>query len=349
MATDKSQKVVLITGANGHIGFRVLVFALQAGYKVKAAVRTQDKADRISAARSIRELEPKDDLAFCFVPDLLQPGAYNEAVKNVDFIIHIASPIESGITPDKYETHLIQPAIGGTLGILTAAQKSPTVQRVVITSSIVALIPWHDLQEAETDRVFNEESRIDDVSGPYKSESEAYAASKARALNATTRFMEEEKPSFDVVHICPSWVLGKDELVTDVKYITVGTNGSVMRQVLGVNQETATPSTSVHLDDVAVAHVNALDPSIPSGSCLIAQSEGLQGTIWSNAIEIVQRRFPQAVTKGILPNNGLAPTKQTKIDASETARLLGIEFKSYEEQVVSVVEHYLELKGVEAK
>ncbi|KAK5048954.1 hypothetical protein LTR84_005375 [Exophiala bonariae] len=344
-----TKKVVLITGANGHIGFRVLVFALQEGYKVRAAVRNQEKASRISAAQSIRALEPGEDLTFCFVPDLLLTGAYDDAVKDVDYIIHIASPIESGITPDQYETHLIQPAVGGTLGILTAAQKSPTVRRIVITSSIVALIPWYDLYEAETGKVFNEQSRIDDLSGPYKSESEAYAASKARALNATTRFLEEEKPHFDVVHVCPSWVLGKDELVTESKYITVGTNGSVLRQVLGVKQESATPSTSVHLDDVATAHVKALEPSVPSSYCLVAQSGGVQGTTWSDAIEIVQRRFPQAVAAGVLPNNGFASTKRTKIDASETARLLGIDFKSYEEQVVGVVRHYLELKGVEPR
>jgi len=51
---------------------------------------------------------------------------------------------------------------------------------------------------------------------------------------------------------------------------------------------------------------------------------------------------------GVLPNNGFAPTKRTIIDASETAKILGIEFKGYEEQMVSVVEHYLELSGVEA-
>lgn len=189
MAVDKAKKVVLITGANGHIGFRVVVFALQAGYKVKAAVRNQEKAHRISAAQSIKDLKEgglldDDSLTFCFVPDLLQPGAYDEAVKDVDYIIHIASPITSGIAEDKYETHLIQPAVVGTLGIVTAAQTSPSVRRIVITSSVVALIPWHDFFEAETDTVFNEKSRIDDPSGPYKSEFEAYAASKVRALNA---------------------------------------------------------------------------------------------------------------------------------------------------------------------
>lgn len=100
-----------------------------------------------------------------------------------------------------------------------------------------------------------------------------------------------------------------------------------------------------------MAHVKALDPAVPSGYNLVVQSGGLRGTTWGDAIEIVGRRFPRAVAGagGILPNDGFAPTKRTKIDASETAKMLGINFKGYEEQVVSVVGHYLDLKGVESK
>jgi len=288
-----AKELVLITGANGHIGFRVVVFALQLGYKVRAAVRSQEKADRILAAQSIVALDPGEDLTFCFVPDLLQLGAYNEAVKDVHSIIHIASPITSGITEDKYETHFIQPAVSGTLGIIRAAQTSPTVQRVVITSSIVALVPWYDFFEAETGRAFNEQSRTGDPSGPYKNEFEAYASSKVQAFNSTMKLLAEAKPDFDVVHVHPSFVVGKDELVTKAEDVTMGTNGAALRQVLGVKQGWTTPSTSVHLDDVALAHVKALSPAIPSGYSLIAQSEGTNGTTWGDAIEIVQRHFPE--------------------------------------------------------
>ena len=340
---------VLITGANGHIGFRVLVFALQAGYKVKAAVRNQEKADRILAAPSVKAINPGKNLTFTFVPDLLQPGAYNEAVKDVDFAIHIASPITSGISEDKYETDLIQPAVTGTLGILKAAQSSPSIKRIVITSSVVAIIPWHDFFEAETGKTFNEHSRIPDPTGPYTNEFEAYAASKAIAFNATTKFMESNKLGFDVVHVHPSFVIGKDELVTSTDDILRGTNGAAFAQILGNKQAYPLPSGTVHIDDVALAHVNALDTSVvPGGFSLITQSEGIKGTNWGDAIEIVKRRFPKAVESGVLANDGVTPTKHVGIDAEETGRLLGVEFRGYEEQVVSVVGHYLELKGVEA-
>src|SRR5438034_10981539 len=103
--------LVLITGVTGHVGFRVLVFALEAGYRVRAAVRNQEKADTILAAPSIKALNPDSRLTFVFVPDILMDGAYDEAVKGVDSIIHIASPLASGISSDNFETHLIQPAV----------------------------------------------------------------------------------------------------------------------------------------------------------------------------------------------------------------------------------------------
>ena len=342
-------KTVLITGGNGHIGFRVVILALQAGYKVRAAVRNQQKADLIQSAASLKALNPGSNLTFVFVPDLLAPGAYDAAVKGVDYAIHIASPITSGIAADKFETHLIEPAVAGTLSILKAAQKSPSVKRVVITSSGVAQMPWHDFFVADTGKTFNEESRTPNPSGPYANEFEAYAASKIFALNAAEAFMEKTKPAFDIVHVHPSFVIGKDELVTHADDITRGTNGAALSQVLGVKNPYPTPSVTVHVEDVAILHVKALDASVPAGYSLQAHSMGVEGTTWEDALEIVARRFPEAVKSGVLPNDGAAPTKRARIDSSATARLVGLQFRNYEEQVVSVVGHYLELKGVKAE
>lgn len=344
MAND----LVLITGGNGHIGLRALVYALEAGYRVRAAVRSQAKADLISLAPSVQKLKSADNLTFTIVPDLLKQGAYDEAVKNVKYIIHIASPITNNISEDKYETHLIQPALRGTLGILEAAQQSPTVKRVVITSSIVAIMSWNDFFVEETGKVFKEQSRTPDPTGPYGNEFEAYSASKVIALNATAKFLDEQKPSFDVVHVHPAFVIGKDELVSEVDDMTRGTNGAMLGQVLGVKTPYPTPGNTIHVADTALAHVKALEPQVPSGQSLFTSSGGLEGTTWGDAIEIVKKHFPKAVESGVLPNNGSTPTKKTIIDSSATEKLLGMKFKSYEEQVVSVVEHYLELRGVEA-
>ena len=91
--------------------------------------------------------------------------------------------------------------------------------------------------------------------------------------------------------------------------------------------------------------MNALDPKIEGGQSFLAVSEGTKGTVWSDAIDIVNRNFPEAVKKGILPNNGSTPTRRTKIDSSRTEKVFGIKLLSYEEQVKSVVKQYLTLLG----
>ncbi|KAL1979569.1 hypothetical protein VTN96DRAFT_5556 [Rasamsonia emersonii] len=343
--------LVLITGATGHVGFRVLVSALNAGYRVRAAVRNQAKADAILAAPSIQAIAPGggDRLTFVFVPDLLAPGAYDDAVRDVDYVIHVASPLARGIEPDRYEEDLILPAVQGTVGILSAAagRNGNRVKRVVITSSIAALGLVADT--SSSDRVFDETSRAgtDPVIGPHNTAMEAYAASKIRALAATEQFVQDHGPklTFDVVNIHPSFVIGKNELVTDPKDILRGSNVWAFAQVLGQSLPAPVIGHTVHLDDVAEIHVRALmlDLQGKKVQSLVATSGGVDGTELSDAIAIVNRHFLEEVKSGVLPNNGTVQTLRRKIDASMTEKRLGMKFRSYEDQILSVTEHYLEL------
>jgi len=73
----------------------VLVEALEAGFHVRATVRSAAKADKILAAPSIKRLNPGNKLEFANVPDMLVEGAYDEAIKGATFAIHVASPLVS--------------------------------------------------------------------------------------------------------------------------------------------------------------------------------------------------------------------------------------------------------------
>jgi len=341
-------ELILITGGTGLIGIKTIHTALKAGYSVRAAVRSQAKADAVLATKTVRAINPGSRLTFAIVPDILADNAYDEAVKGVKFIMHIASPVikGEGFTPDQYESELIAPAIKGTTSILTAAYKSPGVKRIVITSSEVAIIPWEEFIAKNVDTVFDDTYEISFPTGPYSHPFEAYAASKVRALVATKEFVKEKKPEWDVINIMPSFTIGDNEMITDPKLIANGTVAAAWAQVLGSDSGWgAVPSTSVHVADIARLHVEALDPKIEGNQSFLAVLEGERGTRWEEAIEIVNRNFPEAVKNGILPNNGKALTKRTKVDASRTEKVFGFKFQSYEEQVKSVAEQYLELVG----
>ena len=334
-------ELVLITGASGHMGFRAVVNALELGYQVRAAVRNQAKADVILNAPSIKALAPGNKLTFAFVPDIIANGAYDEAVKDVTYILHIASPIPS--PSDDYERTAIQPALKSTINILESALKAPAVKRIVMTSSGIAVVSFREFVMEESPRVFTANERIPDVYGPFGHHFQAYAAEKVRALNATDKFIETEQPHYEVSNIMPSFFIGKNELITDAADILNGTNRVAFSPVLGEKADGALPGAMSHVDDVAKVHVLALDPKVPGGQNFGLMSGGVNGNNWGDSVDIVRKHFPEAVKDGRLPANGTQPTKKFLYDTSETDRILGIKQKSYEEQVVSVTEHYLEL------
>lgn len=338
-----------------------MVEALLLRYSVRVAVRNEDGVKKVQAAPSVQKF--LDKLSFTLVPDIIAPGAYDEAVKGVRYIIHLASPIAKPVSPNfleliasatipltlsrkeftEFERQVIEPAVNGTIGILESAKKEPGVQRVVLTSSIAGFIPVTKFA-AEDGTVFNEKSSTPTPHGPFEyGIFQAYCASKIGALHAAEDWIAEQKPSFEVNFVAPAFVIGKNELVTDVKDILGGTNATSLAILLGETKG-PTPSTSVHVNDIAKMHVLALDPKVPAGEMFIGVSEN-SNTHWEDAIEIAKKSFPDAVAKGIFPLGGANETKRLIIDNSYTKRVLGIEFASYEEQVKSVAQHYIDLKA----
>jgi nucleoside-diphosphate-sugar epimerase len=110
-------QTILVTGASGFVAAHVLRSFLNAGYNVKATVRSDSTAKKVLATHPGFESQ----LSFAIVPDISLPGAFDEAVKDVDGVIHIASPF---ITNAKdFETELYSPAVNGTVSLLQAVQK----------------------------------------------------------------------------------------------------------------------------------------------------------------------------------------------------------------------------------
>jgi hypothetical protein len=65
--------------------------ALAAGYRVRATVRKQEQINTIKATKSIKPYV--DNLDIAVVPDILKDGAFDNAVKDAAYILHVASPL----------------------------------------------------------------------------------------------------------------------------------------------------------------------------------------------------------------------------------------------------------------
>jgi len=104
-----------------------------------------------------------------------------------------------------------------------------------------------------------------------------------------------------------------------------------------------TPGASVHVRDVALAHIKSLDSKVPGNQGYLLVTGGLEGTHWEDEFDVVARHFPNAVADGTLSNNGKILTAPVKIDESASEKALGFKYRGFEDQVKDVVEHYLEL------
>jgi nucleoside-diphosphate-sugar epimerase len=274
-------ELVLLTGATGLVGFAVLRAALEKGYNIRAAVRSEEKAETVRSNPTLKGIS-EEQLSFVIVPDILLEGAFDEAATGVKYILHIASPIPGPHLSGDDDLHalVVQPAIKGTMEMFASARKAGTVQRIVVTSSAAALIPMAAMSGpvGEGD-VFGPDDRVDALPplGRHCIPQVAYNASKVLALQAAEEYIINEKPEFDAIHIHPSVVLGRDELALTAKDLDKGSNHYALAPVLGENAPMPFPMSSCHIDDVAEAHVRALDPEIKGNQSFLLCCTGEEG------------------------------------------------------------------------
>jgi nucleoside-diphosphate-sugar epimerase len=253
---------------------------------------------------------------------------------------------------------MFKPAIAMTVNMLSAATKSATVKRVVITSSITPFIPIFEFAAGKLandlyrrmckpfkiQRLLtvsaDEETCHYDMKAQYPHELLAYGASKSMSLDAAEDFIKTHKPKYDVVFLMPSLVIGPNPLSKTAEDYISGTNAPLLRMLLGRPGRPMLGS-SISVQDVAKLHVKALDASIPAGRYLAA-SGGSRGTQWADAFGIIKEHFPDA-SGNIFKTEGKPVVVPINVDASKTEKAFGIAFKSFEEQVKSVAENYLAL------
>lgn len=134
------------------VGFAVLTATLEAGYRARVAVRKPEDFERLKGLAPVDRYQ--DQVEAVVVPDITTSGAYDTAVQNVEYIIHVASPV--AVPPiDNYQTELVEPARKGTLRILESATKEPQIKRVVFTASSVSVIPANAMMAGQEDVVYD--------------------------------------------------------------------------------------------------------------------------------------------------------------------------------------------------
>ena len=329
--------LVLLTGSTGLVGFRVLQELLRGNYNVRIAVRSEERAQTVISNPVIRNLQPDNRLQYCIVPDNSAHDAFDEAVKNVTYVIHAGSPVPvPGFDPLE---QVWKPTVLGIENLLSSALKTPSIERVLATSSIVAnMAPMPDPSVEAT-----AESRVQ-LSGipeTFNNGFEAYILAKITELNYIDSFVKQKKPHFSVATIAPGYIFGRDELVLDAKTAAEkkSSPGMLLRSLIGIDSLDPVHGGYVHIDDLALVYMKILELQLPTES---PSSFGACKTVnFDESWDLVEKNFPREVSEGFL-KRGILPTLPISYDSSETEENLGFEFRSFENALKDVVQLYLE-------
>lgn len=194
-----TSKPVMVTGATGYVAGWVVKRLLEEGLTVHAPVRDPGNPDKLKYLNEIAADAPGE--IHYFAADLLDEGSYAEAMAGCEIVFHTASPFFLGAKNPQKE--LVDPARLGTRNVLEEANRTPSVRRVVLTSSCAAIYGDNaDLQETPdgvfTEEIWNTSSSLDHQ--PY-SYSKTVAEREAWAIH-------DQQDRWDLVVINPSFVIG---------------------------------------------------------------------------------------------------------------------------------------------
>ncbi|RYC59798.1 hypothetical protein CHU98_g6423 [Xylaria longipes] len=329
-----SSQTLLLTGATGFIGFHVLLKALEEGWVVRAAVRSISKSGFITNHPKIAALGRSDHLSFVEVPDICDQNAYEDAIKGVTHVIHLASPLPSPFLDPL--TGIYEPNINSVTSMLRAAAKEPSLKKLVITSSAFGNSPFPpDLSQRITP-----EFRVPNLPGPFDSMMPAYWAGKVAATNAIDTFAKDNNPSFDIAVVFPGFVFGKDQRALKAEDFVSSTNRIMLGIITGQASPSPMPAGAVHVDDAANIHMLALKDGAPRNIGSMVPH------VFDDAWDIVVKHFPKAVESGVF-TKGSQPTIPVNWDASQSEKDFGLKFKTWEDMVVDAAGQYLELSGKE--
>lgn len=343
MTSQKAKKTVLLTGATGFIAKHICVQLLDAGYSVRASLRSLDRADEVHDAVSAHVNNKAivgQYLSFVEL-DLNKDEGWAEAMTNIDVLMHTASPfpIEQ---PDDEEL-LIRPAVDGALRAVKAAN-SAGIRRIIMTSSSTAIA-----NAAKPVGAAYDESDWSDLSDDVM----PYAKSKTLAEKAVWDYVRDEATHLQVTMINPGFVLGP---ALDANY---GTSLQVIERLLEA-KDPAVPNfgfSTVHVHDIAKMHVKAIDTSdsigkrfcgvssfmwFPEMARIIAAEypgKKIPTRIAPNFLIKILGIFDKSIRQQVIPNLGI----RKNISNQRAKDILGIEFIDVDQAVrdaaSSIIQH----------
>ena len=235
---------VLVTGGAGFIASWLVFELLREGHSVNTTMRTPEK--HAAHLKSITQSFP--GTLEIFKSDMLDPQSLLEPMKNCSIVFHTASPFFLYSKNPKHT--LLKPAVEGTQNVLSAVENTPSVRRIILTSSIVAAYDNNKkVHESPNGKV--SESNWNTTSSLIHN---PYYYSKVQAERKAWDIASKQQ-RYDLISILPSVVIGPglypDRLCESHRIVQSMGNGEL---------QYGTPNLAfgfVDVREVATAHLKA--------------------------------------------------------------------------------------------
>lgn len=192
MTAISANGTVAVTGAAGFIGGWVVQTLLERGYRVRACVRDTDDATRVGFLKAMNPFA--SGRLTLHAADLDQPACFDAIFAGCDGVIHV-SHVSTYEDPEYVRRTCDH--------IIASIEASSTVRRVVVTSSLAAVISEADITELAR-RPIVDEDREPDESNPKRTpeRGQGYSIGKVIAQRAFADAAARDG-RWDAITICP--------------------------------------------------------------------------------------------------------------------------------------------------
>jgi dihydroflavonol-4-reductase len=272
-------KNVLVTGGTGFLAGWTIRKLLENDYTVRTTVRSMAKAEKVV---TMLQHEGVDTYALSFsVADLTSADGWDDAMRNIDFVLHTASPL-GGNNPE--DPTLIPTARSGVENVLRAAIRAG-VKKVVMTSSEAANYPEKKDSNSSVDETFWTDMNNQWITN--------YMRSKIIAEQTAWEMMSKQNLT-KLVTILPGAILGP----------YMGGKRSSTDQLFEMLLK-GTPSPNViypvvDVRDLADLHILAMENDAADGQRFIAESEEMA---MPEMARVLKEAYPERkISTAVIPD-----------------------------------------------